>query len=165
MWPRFEYGEVEKGESQVNQRRSLGLVASRSPADDRRIWALLETTLLLDRETNQRLLYLSKRFSIPKTTLLRELVRAAVKDVFAVIPGDPLPAGLVSDLRGAGVDPESFQWFDVESVKEDEEREELQVLKFDDLDEEPLDEETAKRIWREIRKVVGLEEPGEEEPR
>jgi hypothetical protein len=124
----------------------------------------METRLLLDRETNERLLYLSKRFSIPKATLLRELVRAAVKDVFAVIPGDPLPAELVSDLRGAGVNPESFRWFDLQSVKEDEEREELQGLKLGELDEEPLDEETAKRIWRDIRRDIGLEGSGEEEP-
>jgi hypothetical protein len=125
----------------------------------------VETRLLLDRETNQRLLYLSKRFSLPKATLLRELVRAAVKDVFTVIPGDPLPTQLVLDLRGISVDPERLRWFDLESVKEDEEREEPQVLKFDELDEEPLDEETANRIWREMRKDVGLEDPGEEEPR
>ena len=52
---------------------------------------LIETRLPLDRETGERLLYLSKRFAIPKRTLLRELVRAAVKDVFAMIPSDPLP--------------------------------------------------------------------------
>ncbi len=125
----------------------------------------VETRLLLDRETNQGLLYLSRRFGMPKTTLLRELVRAAVKDVFAVIPGDPLPADLISNLRDAGVDPERFRRFDLESVKEDEEREELQVLKFGPLDAEPLDEETAKRIWQEIRKDIRLEDPGEEEPR
>jgi hypothetical protein len=125
----------------------------------------VESRLLLDGETNHRLLYLSKRFSIPKTTLLRELVRAAVKDIFAVIPGDALPTDLVPDLRGAGVDPESFRRFDLESVKEEEEREELQALRFCDLDEEPLDEETAKRIWRQISKDIGLEDPGEEEPR
>ena len=82
----------------------------------------LETRLLLDRETNQRLLYLSKRFSIPKTTLLRELVRVAVEDIFAVIHGDPLPTELVPDLRGAGVDPERLRWFDLESVNKDERR-------------------------------------------
>jgi hypothetical protein len=54
--------------------------------------------------------------------LLRELVRAAVKDIFAVIPGDLLPAELLRDLRGAGVDPESLRWFDLESVKEEEEQ-------------------------------------------
>jgi hypothetical protein len=45
----------------------------------------VETRLLLGRETNERLLYRSKRFSIPKATFLREFVRAAVKDIFAVI--------------------------------------------------------------------------------
>jgi hypothetical protein len=123
----------------------------------------VQTRLLLDRETDERLLYLSKRFSIPKTTLLRELVRAAVKDIFAVIPGDPPPTALAPDLRGAGVDSERLRWFDLESVKEDEEREE-QILKFEDLDEEPLDQETANRIWRAIRNDIGLEDPGEEEP-
>jgi hypothetical protein len=125
----------------------------------------VQSRLLLDAETNHRLLYLSKRFGIPKTTLLRELVRAAVKDIFEVIPGDPLPAGLLPDLRGAGVDPENFRWFDLESVKEEEEKEEQQALRFGDLDEEPLDEETAKRIWREIRKDIRLEDTGEEKPR
>jgi hypothetical protein len=48
----------------------------------------VQSRLLLDAETNHRLLYLSKRFGIPKTTLLRELVRAAVKDIFEVIPGE-----------------------------------------------------------------------------
>jgi hypothetical protein len=67
----------------------------------------LETRLLLDKETNQRLLYLSKRFTIPKTTLLRELVRAAMKDVFAVIPGDPIPTALAPELRDVGVEEES----------------------------------------------------------
>jgi hypothetical protein len=38
-------------------------------------------------------------------------------------------------------------------------------LRFGDLDEEPLDEETAKRIWREIRKDIRLEDTGEEKPR
>ena len=125
----------------------------------------VQSRLLLDGETNQRLLYLSKRFGIPKTTLLRELVRAAVKDIFAVIPGDRLPAELLADLRSAGVDPESFRWFDLESVKEEEEREEEKALRFGDLSEEPLDQETAKRIWREIRKDIWLEDPGEEQPR
>jgi hypothetical protein len=78
---------------------------------------------------------------------------------------DPLPAGLLPDLRGAGVDPENFRWFDLESVKEEEEKEEQQALRFGDLDEEPLDEETAKRIWREIRKDIRLEDTGEEKPR
>ena len=126
----------------------------------------VQSRLLLDRETNQRLLYLSKRFAIPKTTLLRELVRAAVKDIFAVIPGDRPPAELLADLRGAGVDPESLRWFDLESLKEEEEKEEEQkALRFGDLDEEPLDIETAKRMWREIRKDIRMEDPGEEEPR
>jgi hypothetical protein len=89
------------------------------------------------------------------------------KSSFAIraLVSDPLPTKLVLDLRGISVDPERLRWFDLESVKEDEEREEPQVLKFDDLDEEPLDEETAKRIWRAMRKDVGLEDPGEEEPR
>jgi hypothetical protein len=45
----------------------------------------IETRIPLHRENNERLLYLSKRFAVPKTTLLRELVRAAVRDVFVVI--------------------------------------------------------------------------------
>jgi hypothetical protein len=78
----------------------------------------VETRLLLDRETNERLLYLSKRFNVPKPTLLRELVRAAVKDISAVIPAIRYPEPVL-DLRGAGVDPERLWWFEVESVKED----------------------------------------------
>jgi hypothetical protein len=64
-------------------------LAGRPPTEARE--PFIETRIPLDRETSERLLYLSKRFGIPKTTLLRELVRAAVKDVFAVIPSDPLP--------------------------------------------------------------------------
>jgi hypothetical protein len=118
----------------------------------------------LDRETSERLLYLSKRFTIPKTTLLRELVRAAVKDVFAVIPSDPPLAGLVCDPGDGRVTPEGSQWFDPQRVNEGEDREELQVLKFGGLDEELFDEETAQRIWRAIRKDVELEDPGGDEP-
>ena len=57
----------------------------------------IETRMPLDRETSERLLYLSKRFAIPKRTLLRELVRADVDDVFAVNPSDPPLARLVCD--------------------------------------------------------------------
>jgi hypothetical protein len=91
------------------------------PTDSPRTGAhrhFVETRLLLDSETNERLLYLSKRFNVPKPTLLRELVRAAVKDISAVIPGDPLPTEPVLDLRGAGVDSERLWWFEVESVKD-----------------------------------------------
>lgn len=123
----------------------------------------IETRIPLDRETSERLLYLSKRFAIPKTTLLRELVRAAVKDVFAVIPSDPRLAGLVCDPRDGGVTPEGSQWFDPQRIKEGEDREELQVLKFGGLDEELFDEETAQRIWRAIRKDVELEDLGGDE--
>jgi hypothetical protein len=118
----------------------------------------IETRMPLDRETSERLLYLSKRFAIPKTTLLRELVRAAVKDVFVVIPSDPPLARLVCDPRDGGVPPEDFQWFDPQRVKEGEDREELQVLMFGGLDEELFDEETAQRIWRTIRNDVELGE-------
>jgi hypothetical protein len=59
----------------------------------------IETRMPLDRETGERLLYLSKWFAVPKTTLLRELVRAAVKDVFAVIPSDRPLAGPACDPR------------------------------------------------------------------
>jgi hypothetical protein len=124
----------------------------------------IETRMPLDRETSERLLYLSKRFAIPKRTLLRELVRADVDDVFAVIPSDPPLARLVCDPGDGRVTPEGSQWFDPQRVNEGEDREELQVLKFGGLDEELFDEETAKRIWRAIRKDVELEDPGGDEP-
>ena len=66
----------------------------------------IETRIPLDRETSERLLYLSKRFAIPKRTLLRELVRAAVDDIFAVIPSDQPLAGLVCDPGDGRVTPE-----------------------------------------------------------
>jgi predicted DNA-binding protein len=124
----------------------------------------IETRIPLDRETSERLLYLSKRFAIPKRTLLRELVRAAVDDVFAVIPSDQPLARLVCDPGDSRVTPEGAQWFDPQRVKEGENREELQVLKFGGLDEGLFDEETAKRLWRAIRKDVELEDRGGDEP-
>ncbi len=49
---------------------------------------LVETTLRLDREIDRQLLYLSGRFGVPKADLIRELVRATVKDLFEVlVPG------------------------------------------------------------------------------
>ena len=66
----------------------------------------IETRMPPDRETGERLLYLLKRFATPKTTLLRELVRAAVNVVIVVIPSDPPLAGHLSDLRDDGVTPE-----------------------------------------------------------
>jgi hypothetical protein len=124
----------------------------------------IETRVPLDWETSERLLYLSKRFAIPKRTLLRELVRAAVDDVFAVIPSAQPLAGLVCDPGDSRVTPKGAQWFDPQRVKEGENREELQVLKFGGLDEGLFDEETAKRLWRAIRKDVELEDRGGDEP-
>lgn len=120
----------------------------------------VETRVLLDRETNQQILYLSKRFGVPKTTLIRKLLQAAARDVFAVIPGDPPPYGLIRDPGGASGAPDAFRWFDLQSIREDEEREERQALRFSDLIQEVLDEETAERIWRGIRKDAGLQDPG-----
>ena len=91
----------------------------------------VETSLQLDRKTNRELLYLSKRFGMPKATLIQELVRAAISDVFRVIPGDPVPSELIPDLHDADVDPETFKWFDLDGVATDEEKEELQVMEFD----------------------------------
>jgi hypothetical protein len=125
---------------------------------------LIEARIPLDRETGERLLHLSKRFAIPKRTLLRELVRAAVKDVFAVIPSDSPLAGLGCDPRDGGVTLEGSQWFGPQGIKEGEDREELRVLKFGELDEELFDDETAQRIWRAVMKDIELEDPGGEEP-
>lgn len=88
----------------------------------------VETSLWLDRKTNQELLYLSKRFDMPKAALVQELVRAAVRDVFKAIPGDPISNELIPDLHDAGVDPERFRWFDLDGVAIDEGREELQAM-------------------------------------
>ena len=81
----------------------------------------VETSLWLDLTTNQELLYLSKRFDVPKAELTQELVRAAVRDVFKVIPGDPIPKELIPDLHDAGVDPERFRWFDLDGAAVEEE--------------------------------------------
>jgi hypothetical protein len=97
-----------KGEAKLTSVEALGWWLADRPRTEAHMH-FVETRLLLDRETNERLLYLSKRFSIPKRTLLRELVRAAVKDIFTVIPSDPLPtsssptcAVLAWILRGSG---------------------------------------------------------------
>jgi len=90
----------------------------------------VETTLLLDRKTNQELLYLSKRFDVPKAELVQQLIRAAVRDIFKVIPSDPIPNELIPDLHDAGVDPERFRWFDLDGVASEENEEELQAMEF-----------------------------------
>lgn len=91
----------------------------------------VETSLWLDRQTNQELLYLSKRFDIPEAELLRELLRAAVRDVFKVIPSDPIPNEMIPDLHDAGVDPERFRWFDLYGTAVQEKEEGLQAMEFD----------------------------------
>ncbi len=90
----------------------------------------VETSLWLDRKTNQELLYLSKRFDIPKAEIVRQLIRAAIRDVFKVIPSDPIPNELIPDLHDAGVDPERFRWFDLDGVASEENEEELQAMEF-----------------------------------
>ncbi len=97
-----------KGEAKLTSAEALGWWLAARPQTEARE-PFIATRIPLDRETSERLLYLSKRFSIPKRTLLRELVRAAVKDIFTVIPSDPLPtsssptcAVLAWILRGSG---------------------------------------------------------------
>jgi hypothetical protein len=90
----------------------------------------IETSLWLDRTTNKELLYLSKRFDVPKAKPVQELVQAAVRDVFKVIPGDPIPNELIPDLHDAGVDPEKFRWFDLDGVAVEEKEEGLQAIDF-----------------------------------
>lgn len=74
------------------------------------------TTLDLDKETNSRLLYLARRFGVPKRKLAADLLRSATKDVFDVIPGDPVPASLIPDLHDAGVDPLTYKFFDLDGL-------------------------------------------------
>lgn len=84
-----------------------------------------ETRVRLDGGANRRLLYLSKRFGVSKEDLAGELVRSAIEDVFDAIPGDPLPDEMIPDLHNAGVDPETYRWFDLDGVEDDELLEEL----------------------------------------
>ncbi len=53
----------------------------------------------------------------PDGEMDRELLRAALKDTFAVIPGDPIPPGLLPDIHDAGLDPDEYRWFDLDDVK------------------------------------------------
>ena len=60
--------------------------------------------------------YLSARFGIRRGALTRELLRAALRDTFAVIPSDPIPAELLPDVHDAGKDPAEFHWSDLDGV-------------------------------------------------
>lgn len=74
------------------------------------------TTLDLDEGTNSRLLYLARRFGVPKRELAADLLRSATKDVFDVIPGDPVPDSLIPDLHDAGIDPLTYKFFDLDGA-------------------------------------------------
>jgi hypothetical protein len=98
--------------------------------------ATVTTKIRLDREANRQLLYLSKRFAMPKKTLAEDLLRTALKDVFAIVPGDPVPNEMIPCLHDAGIAPEAYKWFDLGSVDVEEEVEELETAASDEDYEE-----------------------------
>ena len=75
-----------------------------------------ELSLPLDGEMDRRLRYLSARFGIRGDDLAKELLWSALRDTFAVIPGDPIPPELLPDIHDAGLDPAEFRWFDLDGV-------------------------------------------------
>lgn len=110
---------------QVSSVEALARWLNERPRDESDGSFTSETRVRLGREANRRLLYLSRRFGVPKEDLAGWLVRSAIKDVFDAIPGDPLPHRMIPDLHDAGVDPETYRWFDLDGVEADELLEEL----------------------------------------
>ena len=73
-------------------------------------------SLPLDGEMDRELRYLSSRFGICGDDIAKELLRAALRDTFAVIPSDPIPPELLPDIHDARLDPAEFRWFDLDGV-------------------------------------------------
>lgn len=98
---------------------ALGMWLSECPRPSEDVPSVA-VSLPLDGVMDRKLRYLSARFGLHRDDLTRELLRAALRDTFAMISSDPIPSKLLPDIHDAGLDPEEYRWFDLDGVGEDE---------------------------------------------